>query len=193
VTDGGLKGEWADEYEHWKARFDPVFDEIASVEMSVISWGPGEGSRYYKKRAQLNDHMRSIPNTWVATPEELTRTDDRFRGIEVWDAEEIQALVGADLVVCLEVDDPIVSGAPTEVTALGRIPKVRDILRLLLPKRPKHGPRPLILEAGRLLPEALKFAYTPKQYEDCQDMRAKCEEWLSAGRIKMYLAKRRSA
>ena len=143
MADGELRGAWAAEYEeHWRPRLNPIFDDVDSQDLFVISWGPGEGSEYYSKRAELIEHMRTMSKAHVMTPEWLIREDERFRGIDAWDAEEVQAVAVADLVICLEVDDARVTGVPAEVLRLGQIPRVREILRLLLPKRPKDAPRP---------------------------------------------------
>jgi hypothetical protein len=182
-----LLGIWGQEYgDSWKPRFDSVFEAAAKVTLSVLVWGPGKGTTHYTKRQQIAESLADSA-TGVATPEALMEADPRFGDLQdTLLAEEIQA-EAADIVIALAVDDRNASGVHVELSHFAGHPRIGPKLRLLAPLRPKTSGGPLILEAAARLPDPQRFDYTPTQYDDCEQMRAKVRRWVEEARRAKYL------
>ena len=183
----GLKGDWERDYEPWRKGFDPFFAQQRSTPVKVLSWGPGESAPEYSKRVEICDDLAKDPNNSVFTPEQMIKEDPRFKGYGTLEAEEIQA-ADADVVICLVVENPRVTGAPVEMTQFDKHPAIAHKLRLLMPNSAAAS-RSLLYEASRRFPADQTFTYTRGQYSRCEDMRAKCRQWVDAVRIQKHLSR----
>ena len=98
--------------------------------------------------------------------------------------EEIE-LDDADLAVCLAVDNPTATGIQFEVSSVREKTWMRDRIRLLAPKDPRHH-KGLLGEAVRLFPPDQTLRYDTDQYTRCDDMRAAAVAWVQAAQVRKY-------
>ena len=186
----GVAGTWGRDYrEAWEPRFRRFFEAQRRVPMNVLLWGPGVGTDLYPKREQIGASLGDDA-TSVATSEALVGSHDELSAMDdIFLAEEIQG-EAADLVIALDVDDRSVIGVHAELIRFGTHPRIGPKIHLFTPRRPATGSqaRPLILEAARQVSDARKFEYTPDQYDDCQQIRAKASAWVEAARREKFLA-----
>jgi len=190
----GLRADWAADYEVWRPQFDSVFRELESTPLKILSWGPGpHQKRWYSKRQTICSHLADNPYNSVFTPEELEQRDDRFKKmLDPYKAQELQA-EAADIIICLQVDDPSVTGPPGEVLKWGEDPLFQAKIRLLAHKRTLSSPKGFLHHATQSFPSHLTFPYSTAQFEACVDIRAKCDEWVSAARKDKWFRARRPA
>lgn len=188
MTDA-LRGGWKVEYDPWRPRFDPFFAECDSTEVFVLLWGPGKHTKYYVKRESIVAHLGARPANRVATSEQLIERDARFKKYRTLEAEEIQA-AEADVIICLLVDDPNATGAPAELTRFEDNPAIDPKIRCLLPKKPRKG---LLHEAGQHIDSERSFRYSQIQFQQCDDIRAKCHEWVEAVRRRKHFKRWKEA
>ena len=57
------------------------------------------------------------------------------------------------------------------------------------PRIPKSEYKPLILEAAANIGEASRFDYTPDQYVDCQEIRARAGRWVEEARRRKFIGR----
>lgn len=182
-----LAGSWGASYESaWKPRFEPVFEALRQVPINVLLWGPGLESDFYPKREQIGAHLAD-EHTSVATSEALIASDERFAEFPDTLTREGVHAEAADIVIALAVDSRDVTGVHTELTKFGDHPRIGPKIHLFVPRRPAAAFRPLILEAADHVPEARRFDYTPAQYDDCHQIRAKASQWVEELRRERYL------
>ena len=182
---GGLAGGWKADYLPWRERFEPFFSGLESTEVFVLSWGPGKYSSGFSKRESIVADLATRAGNHVATPEQIIEQDTRFKGYTTLEAEEIQA-AEADVIICLIVDNPKAGGAPTELSIFERNPAVQPKIRCLLPIKELKG---LLYEAAHQIPGERSFRYTPTQFQRCDDIRAKCHQWVEAVRRHKHLSR----
>jgi len=196
VTSGGsgLRGAWAGDYAVWRPGFDALFDELDSTPVRVLSWGPGaHHKRWYAKREQICSHLAGNQFNSVLTPERLAKEDERFsRVLDSYEAQELQAEV-ADIIICLEVEDPSVTGPLGEILKWGPHPVFQDKIRLLAHKKTLSSSKGFLSQAARLFPPHLTYTYTSAQFESCVDIRSKCDQWVDAVRKQKWSRARRPA
>jgi hypothetical protein len=184
MADGAeaLRGEWRRDYGPWRAGFDAFFEERDSTEVRILSWGPGEHTPYYEKRHSICADLATRASNSVFTSEQLFESEPRFSSLEdALLAEE------ADIVICLVVDDPEVSGAPAEMLEFRKHPGIAHKIRLLLPKEARRIGQGFLYQGCQQFPSSQTFRYTARQYKQCDDIRAKCHRWVEAVRRQKHL------
>jgi len=182
-----LRGEWRRDYEPWRAEFDAFFEQQDSTDVRILSWGPGEHTAYYEKRRSICADLASRVRNSVFTSEQLFDSEPRFSELQdILLAQEIQA-DEADIVICLVVDDPVVSGAPAEILEFRRHPRIAPKIRLLLPMEARQIGQGLLYQGCMQFPSNQSFRYTTKQYKQCDAIRAKCRQWVEAVRKEKHL------
>lgn len=180
-------GDWERSYDVWRPGHDGLFNAIQATVVKALSWGPRPGTRWYEKRAQICAHLAQHPTNSVFTPEQLDEEDQRFAQLDLYERGEVQA-VEADIIICLEVDDPQVTGAPGEILKFGKHAVIGPKIRLLLPKSPKTVSRRSFLhQAADAIPTDHSLLYTEKQYAACDHMRSKSWDWVEAVRKEKFL------
>jgi hypothetical protein len=186
VTDPGDSGSSGDSLAWWQEAFTPLVDELQTVRMLVLSWGPGPHRPEYEKRRTIAEHLTATAaNTDVRTSEELVTAMPAFQYFtDPLDLELIQAQ-GADLIICLVVPSAEVTGVRAELLDIRRNAHIVSKVRLLVPKGP---PGQGLVDLGiRSIPSTQVFRYTPRQLIKCDDIRAKCLQWLEEARTAKWL------
>lgn len=180
----GLSERWERDFEAWRPKFDPFFEEQQATDLRILIWGPGERTDGYAKReAIISDLQAANEHNRVFTSEQLNRLEPRFEHMAFDDAEQIHA-DKADLIICLIVADRAATGVRAEVLVYGRQDHLQDKLRLLRPDNWK--PQNFLSDRARKFEPGRCFDYTERQLEICHDIRAKCREWVEALRNKTH-------
>jgi hypothetical protein len=185
-TNPSLKGAWSAEFTAWHERLAPVFQRLREVPVLILSWGPGPHMTEHAKRKQLNDDLNAHnANNHALTSEELFDREPDFRLFgDTLDAEQIQA-ANADVIIVLVLKDG--PGVRAELLDIRRHPQIVANVRLLLPKGASVPGRGIADIGIRSVPPSQTYQYTPKQFTDCHDMRAKCRQWVDEVRGAKFL------
>lgn len=187
----GLSGRWSEEFETYRTALEHEYSGRAAVRVDVLMLGAGEGFEMsYEKRMEVAAHLRLIDNTYVAFPEELVATDERYAVFgDTLTQEELMA-DASDVVLAIVPDDRRVTGVPLEVSTLGADRRIRPKFRVARPKsiRKRKG---LLSEAVRRFPGDQCFDYTPAQWKECEEIRAAAADWIEGVRTEKWLDGRR--
>jgi hypothetical protein len=182
-----FKGGWEADFEPWRNGLDEVLHQRDATQVKIMSWGPGQRSPGYEKRVRICEHLSNGVDS-VYIMEQLLREDPRLKQMadkNLYDAEEVAASE-ADLVICL-IPAAGGTGAYGEILKYHELPYIAPKIRVLIPKEaPKTGGG-FIYRASQGIPEEHVFRYRRTQFETCEDIRAKCSEWVAAVRHKKFM------
>jgi hypothetical protein len=190
-----LGGQWKTDFDAWKAKTDPYFDEIESERLEILVWGPGESSPEYAKRIQICEHLYTVnPNNNAATSEMLIRNDSRYKRFADYPeaAEEIHWR-SSNLVIVLIPREKRATGPRAEVMLFSQEVRFREKAWLIVPRiTPKERRQWGFLDrAWKLYPRTKQCRYTDEEFADCTKIRAFCSEVADKLRTEIYVRRLR--
>jgi len=131
----GLKEYQRGEFNTFEKELSPYFEQLREIGLRILIWGPGEGTYFYHKRAEVQQCLRlDNENDEVVTSEDLFRSIDHPSQLDIVQAEMLHAHV-ADVIFGLVTSDPRQEGIYMEVDNLLRFDSLIDKTWLIVPDK----------------------------------------------------------
>lgn len=180
----GLTESEKGQFETFRRELAPYFQQLESIGLKVLIWGPGEGTTYYFKRTEIRTTLaQSNRNDEVVTSEDLFREIEHPTGVDKVQLEMLHANV-ADVVFGLVTSDPRQSGIYMEIDNLLRYESMVNKTWLIIPdtrdwkKVGAFVQEPLL----KSFPDYRMKAFRIKDLETCERVRQFCLDKISAER-----------
>lgn len=180
----GLKESEKAQFEGFRKELAPYFQQLDSIGLKILIWGPGEGTTYYQKRDEIKQTLRlSNTNDEVVTSEDLLREIEHPRGVDKVQLEMLHANV-ADIIFGLVTSDPHQSGIYMEVDNLLHYENLVNKTWLIIPDRHDWKKVDAFIQEPMLksFPEYRMKSFRIKDLGKCERVRAFCLDKVNAER-----------
>jgi hypothetical protein len=182
----GLRDSQQPNFNKFQTELSPYFQTLQKIPVSVLIWGPGEGTKFYPKRIAIRDELRkNNPNNEVATSEELIKVIVHPKVVDIVQLEMLHAKV-ADVILGLITSDPMQTGIHMEISTLLAYPSLVDKTWLIIPKGWEKSAKGLMqIPVVNSFPGYRKKEFSMKALEQCNQVRAFCIDKVNEARSRI--------
>jgi len=180
----GLTESEKGQFETFRKKLAPYFQQLESIGLKVLIWGPGEGTTYYFKRTEIATTLKqSNGNDEVVTSEDLFREIVHPTGVDKVQLEMLHASV-ADVVFGLVTSDPRQSGIYMEIDNLLRYENMVNKTWLIIPDSRDWKKAGAFIQEPLLksFPDYRMKTFRIRDLEKCERVRQFCLDTISAER-----------